>query len=267
MTRTYLIRDGNVQPGFDLKTTRGERGQDYEFRDDRIRISFTRPTHEIPSGGIAGHVTMGFRDVDVTDHDRAVIRWSHDGDSNTSQDYSFFAVNDRPHGDDHDPLEAIRRGSARRDQQRREGTYEGSTQTPELSASLMHRHEQFRNRSDSLTVSSFTGNHAIGFGAQISTDNTDPIAFHVDVFDVYLDREGSSSPGKDGSSSPGIEEGSSSPGIMDRFYWNFLDYEDDDFFDLQNGALYVYGGGLLLVVILLVVLLKGKGGGGAPVYM
>lgn len=137
---------------------------------------------------------MGFRDVDVTGYDRAVIRWSHNGDSNTSQDYSFFAVNDRPHGDKYDPLEAIRRGSARRDQQRRAGTYEGSTQTPELSASLIHRMAQFSNRVDSLDISNLSGKHAIGFGAQISTDNKVPISFHVDVIDVYLERSGTTTP-------------------------------------------------------------------------
>lgn len=186
---------------------------------------------------------MGFRDVDVTDHDRAVIRWSHDGDSNTSQDYSFFAVNDRPHGDDHDPLEAIRRGSARRDQQRREGTYEGSTQTPELSASLMHRRKQFQNRSDSLTVSSLTGNHAIGFGAQISTGNTDPIAFHVDVFDVYLEREGSSPY----SPTPSPSSRSSPSSSSDDLSWDFNPL-DSDFYAWKNMGLYLLSLAILLVL-------------------
>lgn len=54
------------------------------------------------------------------------------------------------------------------------------------------------------------------------------------------------------------------PPSSSSFYWNWIDF-DDDFFKLNNGALYVYVGGLVLLLLLMVVLLKG--GDSAPPMM
>lgn len=238
MTLTYLLRDGRVESRFESRyentrqppTDSGQFSLDHEG-SGYARIHFTEDNAQWSGDGstrVSGHITFGFRNVDLTNIDKVCIEWSHEGPSNNNQDRSFFGINrmeETSADGSEDALEMISRIRVRDNKITGPGIY--------------HRDESFEKKPEHLPVSELSGNHAIGVGAQISTGGNEIDRFTVRIYNIWLEGEG------DGGTGNGDE---TDPPSSPSFYFNWVKF-DDDFFSFRNGALYVYGIGLLVLLI------------------